>query len=83
MAAVWRIEGSDGFIADLPGTLYPAEVARVLQRLTCHNLSRDEIVSASRRKRSIGYSPLLERVGSGNPIHFGQDPYYTARPIKI
>ena len=82
MAAVWRIEGSDGFIADLSGSLYPSEVARVLQHLTCRQLSRDEIVNASRRKRSIGYSPLLERIGSGNPMHFGQDPFYTARKIE-
>lgn len=83
MAAVWRIEGSDGFTADLPGYLHPSEVIRVLQRLTCYHLSRDEIVNASRRKGSADYSPLLERIGVGEPIHFGQDPFYTARQIEI
>ena len=83
MRAVWRIEGSDGFYADLPGSLYPVEVTRVLQRLTCHHISRDEIVNASRRKGSVGYSPLLERIGFGEPIHFGEDPFYTACRIEI
>ena len=80
---VWRIEGSDGFRADLPGSLNPKAVSRVLQRLVCHHLSNDEIVNASRRKGSRGYSSLLERIGLGDPLHFGEDQFYTAKHVRV
>lgn len=82
MSKVWRIEGSNGFQAQMPGNISESEMEAVLQRLVGQHLDGDEIIAASLRSNHRGYSPLLERIGSGSPIHFGQDPFYTARLVE-
>ena len=79
---VWHIEGWDStkliFERDVPGNMYEPEIERILQRLVARHLTPDEIVDASLRKNARNWSPLLERIGRGTPIHFGQNPYYIA-----
>ena len=82
MATVWHIEGFDGgaliFESDMPGNMSLSEIETTLQRLVARHLSPDEIVSASLRKHAPGHSPLLERVGKGAPVCYGENPYYIA-----
>ncbi len=82
MAKVWHIEGFEGgtviFESDMPGIMSLSEIETTLQRLVARNLSPDEIVSASLRKSARGHSPLLERVGKGAPVCYGENPYYIA-----
>lgn len=66
---IWRIEGIKStttvFRRDIPGHLSNDEVTRILQRLACKNLTENEIISASLRKRSR--TALLEPVISSPP----------------
>ncbi len=82
MAKVWHIEGFDGgtliFESDMPGNMSSSEIETTLQRLVAGHLSAEEIVSASLRKSARGYSPLLERVGAGAPVCYGENPFYIA-----
>lgn len=82
MAKVWQIRGMDGqnvmFECEMPGQMSESEISATLQRLVARHLSESEVVSASLRKRSSGYSPLLERVGRGRPISYGDYPQYSA-----
>ena len=78
MSLIWHIKGSDGFQARMPGCLHDSEILRALQRLACLSLSRDQIIQASLRRGFHGYSPLLERIGIGAPLHVGADTFYTA-----
>ena len=79
---VWHIEGRDStkliFERDVPGNMSEGEIETILQRLVARHLPPDEIVDASLRKGVRDKSPLLERIGRGAPIHFGENPYYTA-----
>ena len=79
---VWHIEGRDSFKLiferDVPGNMSEAEIEKILQRLVARHLSPDEIVDPCLRKNAPNRSPLLERIGRGAPIHYGQNPYYTA-----
>ena len=82
MAKVWHIEGRSGstviFERDLPGNMSEREIEATLQRLVARHLSADEVVSASLRKNARDYSRLLERVGRGTPICYGENPHYIA-----
>ncbi len=82
MAKVWQIRGMDGqnvmFECEMPGQMSESEISVTLQRLVACNLTESEVVSASLRKGSSGYSPLLERVGRGRPISYGDYPQYSA-----
>jgi hypothetical protein len=82
MAKVWQIRRLDGgnvkFEWEMPGQMSESEISATLQRLVACHLSESEIVSASLRKGSSGYRSLLERVGRGRPISYGENPYYTA-----
>ena len=82
MAKVWQIRGWDGtdaiFECEMPGQMSEPEISVTLQRLVSRHLSEREVVSASLRKNASGYVPLLERVGRGPPIAYGENPYYTA-----
>ena len=82
MAKVWRIKGWNDteliFDQPMPGRLSEKAIAAILQRLACRHLSGEEIIDASRRPRDPGYRPLLERVGSGAPMTYGDNPFYTA-----
>ena len=79
---VWHIEGWDStdllFERDIPGNMSEGEVERLLQRLVCRDLTPNEVIDASLRKNSKNRSSLLDRIGSGNPIHIGSNPYYIA-----
>jgi hypothetical protein len=67
--AYWRIESIEGtntiFRRTLPGNLSTDEIAIILQRLACRNLTPREIVSASIRKPRK--SALLEYRVDGPP----------------
>ncbi len=82
MAKVWLITGSDGdqttFKGEMPGQMSESEVSTALERLAARHLSEDEIISASLRKRTPGYRPLLEPIGTGRPISYGHGVNYTA-----
>lgn len=82
MAKVWHVEGRNGstvmFECDMPGNMSEREIEVTLQRLVARHLSEVEVVSASLRKNARGYSTLLERVGRGLPICYGEDPHYIA-----
>ena len=82
MAKIWQIRGFDGanqiFEGEMPGQMTESEISTTLQRLAARHLSEAEIVSASLRKRAPSYVPLLERIGRGSPICYGQNPYFTA-----
>ena len=82
MARAWHIKGWEGgrtvFAQFVPGHLSEQEVSVILQRLACRQLSETEIVRSSLRRNDPDYAPLLERVGHGMPITYGQGIYYTA-----
>jgi hypothetical protein len=67
---------------ELPDYMTENEIEAILQRLVCRNLSADEILSASRRKNDPRRSTLLDRIGSGRPIQYGDNPFYTAERTK-
>jgi hypothetical protein len=82
VAMVWHIEGWDStkliFERDVPGNMSEGEIETILQRLVARHLTPDEIVDASLRKNAHNRSSLLDRIGQGRPIHFGENPYYVA-----
>jgi hypothetical protein len=83
MAKVWQIKGWDGqkpvFEREVAGNLTEPEISAMLQRLACRHLSDTEIIRASVRKGDPEYAPLLERIGTGNPICYGDGSlHYTA-----
>lgn len=81
----WKIIGWDEaeitFEAMMPGNMTSSEITAVLQRMACRHLTNQEVIAGSLRKNYRGYVPLLERIGSGTPIHVGTNPYYTAHLI--
>jgi hypothetical protein len=83
----WRIEGYDGdqriFDRTIPvGMISDSELKVLMQRLACRHLSDAEIVAASLRRNSEGYSPLLELSVTSAPgqhvICSGDNPHYIA-----
>jgi hypothetical protein len=84
MARIWHIEGYDGgaltFECSMPGNMSNREIEIVLQRLAARHLSENEVVSASLRRNAKNRSPLLDRIGNGFPIMYGENPYYIATP---
>lgn len=79
----WVIKKYDGLseaaiIGQLPGNIKEKEVHSILQRLVCRDLEESEVISASLRRNSIGRRALLDRVGNGTPITYGENPFYTA-----
>jgi hypothetical protein len=82
----WRIAGYDGttpiFEATVPGHLAPMELTKLLQRLASKHLSEADIVAASLRKNSKGYSPVLEpqieALQSRCLVTVGNNPFYVA-----
>lgn len=82
MTKTWRIKGWDSttLIVDrqMPGYLSEKEIATTLQRLVSRHLSDEDIIDASLRRGDSRYRPLLERVGGGAPIAYGENPHYTA-----
>lgn len=73
---VWKICKVEGTVTEnvgsLPGYMSVAEVETTLQRLLCTRLTEQEVIAASHRKEMGGHSCLLERVGDGGLISFGQ-----------
>jgi len=61
------------------GALSEAEVKTMLQRLVSRNLSDTEIIDSSLRLNDAHYARHLERVGTGNPINFGEGIHFTAK----
>ncbi len=82
MPKKWRIKKYDGMDLlgewSVSGRLSEKEICSMLRRLVSRNLSDDEIIGSSLRKNDSGYLPLLEQVGRGNPICFGDGIHYTA-----
>ena len=82
MEKVWRIRGWDGedviFECEMPGQMSETEISVTLQLLASRHLSERQVVNASLRKNILGYVRLLQRVGKGPPITYGENPYYTA-----
>ena len=86
-ANMWRIEGYNGEKLAMSDTLSVAafseeEIVILLQRLASKHLADHEIISASRRKNSVGYSSALEqRIDRSNvtTIMVGSDPHFVAR----
>lgn len=79
----WKIRGSDGqtitFEGDMPGYMWPNEIIKALQRLASRHLGDQEIVAASLRRNHPSYSPHLESIGHGKPLHVeGGGHFYTA-----
>jgi hypothetical protein len=84
----WEIIGYDGlrriWSCSVPLGLSESEVMTILQRLASHDLTRDEIVSASLRKRMKGRSGLLDVRKDGPHPEFlvGENPHYAARVVR-
>lgn len=72
----------DGAEFKLPSNLKDVEIAVIVQRLACRRLAVEEVLSASRRSNDPKRTNHLDRIGRGNPIHFGESPYYTAEFIS-
>ena len=66
-------------IAELPGHFGEKEIAILLQRLVCMHLDENEVIAASLRRGAKGRSPLLDRIGHGAPMQYGENPYFTAQ----
>lgn len=83
MARIWKIRKFDGDnhkqVWSVSGALSEPEICTMLQRLVSQNLSDDEIISASLRKNDRHHNTLLERIGRGTPICYGEGIYYTAQ----
>ena len=83
MPGIWKITKLDGEDVvqewSVPGALTESEIHTMLQRLISQNLSDGEIIDASLRKNDPKYSPLLERIGRGVPISYGEGINYTAQ----
>ena len=67
---------------EMSGQWSEAEIEVLLQRLVCSGLTADEIISASLKKRDARRTKLLDRIGRGNPIHYGENPHYTAEEMR-
>lgn len=80
--AHWKITSYDGLTEQaswtLPGTMSEQQVETVLQRLVCSTLNQDEIIASSLPVGSSGRASHLDRVGSGLPMSFGNNPHFTA-----
>ena len=82
----WIITGYDGTdklmkFSILFGMTSEGQIVALLQRLASRHLTPEEVVAASYRKGSVGYSPLLEPLISPRPrrtIQVGSNPYYVA-----
>lgn len=85
MPKVWKIEGRRGlepiFEAEMPGNITDAEMRAVLQRLVCTNLSPRQVVYASLRRNDAKRSHDLDPIGKPHELHYGQNPWYTARLV--
>lgn len=83
MAHCWKIKGWDGnailFERDIPGHLTEFEVVALLQRLAARDLSANEVICGSLRRNDREYAPFFERVGTGMPLSYGENPHYTAK----
>lgn len=81
----WLIRGYDGAALQKRwsisfGMMSEKQIIVLLERLACKHLSPDEIMSASMRKGSPGYSALLEArkettrgrriIGVGESLHY-------------
>jgi hypothetical protein len=82
----WQITKYDSLeqqkVWKVPGSMTEVEMEELLRRLVAHDLNQDEIIGASRPAGDPLRSSLLDRTGSGDPISFGNNPYYTARRIR-
>jgi len=85
MAKIWLLEKFDGQTPveqkEVPAVLSDREVEEMLRRLVCKDLDNDEIIDSSLRPGMKNYRTLLEKVGSGVPLSFGQNPHWTARKV--
>ena len=81
----WLILGSREertiFLSRLPSKTSKTEIARLLQKLAARHLSEEEIVDASRVKKSASYSCRLEvgRTGRDECMFVEGVTRYTAR----
>ncbi len=82
MKHFWRIRKYDSQEEvgtwDVPGHYTQTEVERILQALTCRDLNEIEIISSLRRKSDPSRAPLLDRIGNGPTLQYGENPWYTA-----
>ncbi len=67
---------------EMSGQWSETEIELILQRLVCSGLNADEIISASLKKRDANRTKLLDRIGHGIPIQYGENPYYTAERVR-
>jgi hypothetical protein len=80
---LWKIYRHVGLespvlVGILPRPTTKPEVAEVLKRLVCKNLTEQEILLASLRKNNKQRTNLLDPIGSSSQLQFGEDPFYTA-----
>ncbi|MCF1502247.1 hypothetical protein L0F51_00530 [Afifella sp. H1R] len=83
MKNVWRVYRSDGqtqsLIGEMPSQTTEKEMLAVLQRLVCRELNDEEILLSSLRRGNPSRRALLDRVGQGSPIQWGDNPFVFAR----
>lgn len=83
--SAWRIRGYDSqeliFEYEMPGNMTEYEVCKLLERLVSRHLTDEEIASASLPRSDHRYRPLLERVGTGEPISYGLGVNYSAKRV--
>ena len=76
----WRITKWDGDKElsnwKVSGRLGERQICRLLERLVCQTLSEREIIEAA-----DGKSSLLSRTGTGTPITYGTNPFFTAERV--
>lgn len=83
---LWLIQGFDGltrfFRAEVPvGLLTEDAAGTLLQRLASRHLTPNEVLAASLRRRTKGYSPLLEVVREPRErviLSVGSSPHFVA-----
>lgn len=81
MTGTWRIKkyNGDTLIGEwsLPGGVHASRIEEIVQRLACKDLNEEEIINASLPRNYRTRTPFLDRVGQGNPVQIGDDPYFT------
>lgn len=80
----WKIEKHDGIletglVGELPDSMSEREVEEVLRRLVCIRLNEEEVLASSLDARHPNRRVLLDRIGSGPEIQFGDNPFFIAR----
>ncbi|MCW8842180.1 MAG: hypothetical protein OQK00_02070 [Rhodobacteraceae bacterium] len=80
---IWKIYKHDSdadskLVGEMPGNMSQSEVAEVMKRLVCRQLSEEEIVTSSLRHGTKLRKPFLDSIGQETELHFGENPYFRA-----